>query len=83
MLELFLTYFSYTYFTVGMVLTLYAIVIYFFTGIPLFKEANLGRVPFRHKVSYVVVVFFMLPVFYIVFLKEIFALKGMLQEHKS
>ena len=83
MSELVLTYFSYAYLTVGMVLTLYAIMIYFFTGIPLFKETNPGKVPFRHKVSYVVVTFFMLPVFYIVFLKEIFALKTMMQERKG
>ena len=83
MSELLLMYLSYAYLTIGMVSTLYAIIFYFFTGIPLFKEPDPEKVPFRHKVSYVVVIFFMLPIFYIVFLKEILALKAIRQEHKG
>ncbi len=75
MSEMFLTYFSYAYVTVGMILTLYVIIYYFFTGIMLFEEPGQKKTPFRHKVSYVVVTFFMLPVLYIVFLKEIFSLR--------
>ena len=83
MSESILTYLSYAYLTVGMVFTLYTIIFYFFTGIPLFKEADPERTPFRHKASYVFVTFFMLPVFYIVFLKEIIGLKKIRKESRS
>ena len=71
------------YLTIGLVFTLYCIIFYFCTGISLFNEPDPERVPFRHKVSYVVVIFFMLPVFYIVFLKEIMALQKQLPEEKK
>ena len=83
MSDVLLGYLSYAYLTVGMVLTLYTIIIYFFTGIQLFDEPIPGKTPFRYKVSYVVVIFFMLPVFYIVFLKEILALKNARRESKG
>lgn len=75
MSEFFLHYLPFTYLTVGVVLTIYTIIIYFFTGTTLFREAGEAQAPFRHKVSYVLVMAFMLPVFYIAFLREIFSLR--------
>ncbi|MGL6257814.1 hypothetical protein [Vibrio sp. WXL103] len=58
------------YFIVGSVATLYIILMFFFTGHNVFDAPTKPDLPFAHKVSYVLVMFFMFPVFYGVFFKE-------------
>jgi len=71
------------YQVIGFMVTLYTILFFFVTGLTIFEDANTVQMPFRQKVSYVLVMFFLFPIFYFAFLKELFSLRKMHKERAA
>lgn len=64
-----------SYLFVGTIATLYAVGFFFVTGITIFDEGKKREMPFRFKISYVLVMLSLLPYFYMAFAKEIINLR--------
>ncbi|MGI3003758.1 hypothetical protein ACRTDJ_11865 [Shewanella algae] len=55
----------------GAIATLYMIGFFLYSGVTIFDNGQKKEMPFRYKVSYVLVVAALMPYFYIVFIKEL------------
>lgn len=59
------------YLAVGGLVTLYVVVFFVLTGVTFFDQGAKQKMPFRYKVSYLMVMLILLPYFYAVFGREI------------
>ncbi|MGF1692463.1 hypothetical protein [Photobacterium kagoshimensis] len=64
-----------TYAYIGILATLYVVVFFILTGVTVFEGQEKGFMPFRYKVSYVLVMCAIFPCVYIAFFYEIVSLR--------
>ncbi len=71
------------YLAVGKLVTTYVLIVFFITDYNVFDAPIKPDLTFSHKVSYVLVMLCLFPVFYGVFAKEILALKKIVVSDKT